>query len=340
MQNKHHSQRGSPYRSSGKNGQRRPAPPNIQRRRPNSNRPNGRQSGHNNGHNNDNGDLLFYIIIGLIAAIFISLVIIFSIVSTRISYRKPTDDTSGQPQITNGDDSTTTSDSSDTLPEDTTQAPKPKSTILQKTPDMGEEYIDRIVFLGDSTTNGMKRYQVLPGGRDTTQVWTPDGGTMTINESAKMKIVYPETGEEIYIHEAAARKKPDILVITLGHNFYSKVTDKEKIELYFKAEYKKLIGSIKEASPDTKIILQSIFPIVTSVYKHSKTISNEVINERNSWILDVAEEMNLYYLDTASYFKDENGDMIEKYTNGDGCHFNADGYRRELEYIRTHALPD
>lgn len=258
--------------------------------------------------------------------------------------KNPPDDTSGQSATTAGDstagDTTTSPAGTDTNPPDTTQTPEPSATILPKTADMGQDYIDRITFLGDSTTNGMKVYGVLPGGKNTTQVWTPKSGTMSINESSKGKIVYPETGEEIYIYEAAALKKPDILVITLGHNFSSILTDPQKRELYFKTEYKKLIQSIKEASPDTKIILQSVFPIVTSVYQHAQIISNAVINERNSWILEVAEETGLYYLDTASYFKDDKGDMIEKFTNGDGCHFNADGYRRELEYIRTHALPD
>lgn len=342
MQNGNHPNRKAPP---ARRQNRPPASPQRRQTRAGTNPVSGRPpaAGRNPARPPGGGDWFFYVVVGLVAAIFISLVIIFSVV---VSHRwiLPGDDTSGDPTGTghttqetqSPGDTTKSPDTSDTKSPDTTQQPG-SSVILAPTSDMGQEYIDKIVFLGDSTTNGIKYYKVLPD----TQVWTPKGGTMKIDESVKMKIVYPETGEEMYIHEAAALKKPEILVITLGHNFlYNTSLTKDKIQLYFKTEYKKLINSIQEKSPDTKIILQSIYPIVTAVYQHASTISNAVINERNQWVLEVAEEMGLYYLDTASYFKDSNGDMIEKYTNGDGCHFNADGYRRMLEYVRTHALPE
>ena len=53
--------------------------------------------------------------------------------------------------------------------------------LLRGTGDMGQEYIDSIIFLGDSTTYGLKAYAVLTDGKKTKQVWTPSNGTLTLS---------------------------------------------------------------------------------------------------------------------------------------------------------------
>ena len=49
------------------------------------------------------------------------------------------------------------------------------STILGETADAGQEYIDKLTFLGDSTTYGLRYYKMLSGGTDTTQVLLRNG---------------------------------------------------------------------------------------------------------------------------------------------------------------------
>ena len=51
-----------------------------------------------------------------------------------------------------------------------TKAPEQTSTQLGETADAGDEYISKMVFIGDSTTYGLKAYDVLDGS----QVWTPE----------------------------------------------------------------------------------------------------------------------------------------------------------------------
>ena len=207
-------------------------------------------------------------------------------------------------------------------------------TVLGVTEDAGAEYLARIVFLGDSTTYGLRRYSMLPEGRDTKQVWTPSSGTLTLSQANIATIVYPETDEEITIAEAVERKKPDILVITLGVNGVSFMKEE-----YFKDEYTKLVQNIRTISPATKIILQSIFPIARSYDKQAQ-INNTNITEANRWILDVAVKCGVKYLDTTSILADEEGFLPESYQNGDGIHFNETGFKAELDYIRCHAWPN
>ena len=99
--------------------------------------------------------------------------------------------------------------------------------LLGETADAGIEYQDKIVFLGDSTTYSLLYYGVLSGGKESTQIWTPKSRTLALDMALTTTILYPETEEEITIEEAARRKQPEIMVITLGVNGVSYMHDKE-----------------------------------------------------------------------------------------------------------------
>lgn len=209
---------------------------------------------------------------------------------------------------------------------DTTSA-----ALLPETEDAGQAYIDRLTFLGDSTTNGLKEYGVLSGGTATTQVWTPASGTLTLYLWNAASIVYPETGAEMTIADAVETKKPEYLVITLGVNGVAELEEDA-----FKIYYTDIINCVKEASPSTRIICNSIYPVEND-YEHIDQISNEKINTANGWILDVAEATGTRYADSCSVLKAADGSLREELGNGDGLHLNADGYNAVLEYLRTHA---
>ena len=212
-----------------------------------------------------------------------------------------------------------------------TAEPTTTSVVLGETADAGQAYIDRLTFLGDSTTNGLKEYGVLSGGTATTQVWTPASGTLTLYLWNAASIVYPETGAEMTIADAVETKKPEYLVITLGVNGVAELEEDA-----FKIYYTDIINSVKEASPSTRIICNSIYPVEND-YEHIDQISNEKINTANGWILDVAEATGTRYADSCSVLKAADGSLREELGNGDGLHLNADGYNAVLEYLRTHA---
>lgn len=207
-------------------------------------------------------------------------------------------------------------------------------TVIPEGEDAGQEYLDRIVFLGDSITYGLKRYSMLSGGYNTKQIWTPKIGTLTLAYVMSASIYYPEYGKEISIQEAVAAKKPDIMVITLGMNGVSFMK-----EAYFKSVYTQLVEMIQETSPETKIILQSIMPVARS-YEKQISINNKKIAQANVWIAQVAKDCGVYYVNTITSLLAEDGYMPEAYQNGDGMHFNKDGYTLMLDYLRRHSYPE
>ncbi len=201
-----------------------------------------------------------------------------------------------------------------------------EKNILKETAHGGAEYLNKITFLGDSRTYGLKAFSMLEGGEKTAKVWTPKNGTMSMWDVQYQKILFPENDTEITVAEAATITKPEILIISIGFNGVGMV-DKS----YFSGEYKKLIHSIKIASPCTTIILQSIFPVCRSY----TDISNEEIAKGNDWIIEIAEETNCFYLNTAEVLTDENG-FLKKEFSTDGYHLNPLGLDVQLEYICTH----
>ncbi len=208
------------------------------------------------------------------------------------------------------------------------------STVLKTTADGGDEYLDRIVFVGDSTTYGLKRYGMLSDGYKTQRVWTPASGTLSLPYASIGTIVYPKNGSEITIAQAAALDQPDIMIITLGVNGVSFMNG-EKI----KSAYSLLIDDILAVSPNTHIILQSIFPVAAH-YEKIKSINNEKITAANYCIAELASEYNIGFLNTFEYLIGSDGFLPVEYQNGDGLHLNDKGYALELEYIRSHMLAD
>lgn len=207
---------------------------------------------------------------------------------------------------------------------------------LGETLDMGLVYQDSIIFVGDSTTAHLRSRGVLSDGTDTHQVWVPSDNTLLLDMNiTKKKIVYPPTGEQMTIAEAAAKEQPTYMVLTIGLNG---ITSFVKDKNLYQNCYGKLIDEIKKSSPDTKIILQSIFPaaINQDAFSVDAATLNGYIDTVNGYVLELARNKDLRYLDTASALKGEDGYLPDHYQNGDGIHLTAEGYRAILAYIRTH----
>ncbi len=221
-----------------------------------------------------------------------------------------------------------------TVPADVTDVPAPTdvpqaaSTVLAETADLGQEYQDKLVFLGDSTTYGLMTYGVLPSY----QVWVPASGTLSLfNWEIETIDYYGRDGsnQTLSIADCAATAQPEYLVITLGINGISILN-----ETQFKDYYRRLVQAIQTASPNTRIMCQSIYPVIDSMT--SSDIKNDKVDAANSWILSVAEELGVRYLNTHDALLDSTGNLIAELNSGDGIHVTPQGYDRILEYIRTH----
>jgi lysophospholipase L1-like esterase len=182
-----------------------------------------------------------------------------------------------------------------------------------------------ITFLGDSITAHMQsRADVSPA-----QIWATKERYLNLDSRiTHAKILAPDTGKEERIAQLAARVKPRILLITLGIDYgvyyYRNAPDT------FAHYYEKLLDTIAQASPDTVLLLQSIFPVTAAC----TPIKNEMIDRANSVIREIAARRGLAYLDTQSVLRDKDGYLRTEFCNStDGIHLSEQAYEAILSYI-------
>jgi lysophospholipase L1-like esterase len=190
-------------------------------------------------------------------------------------------------------------------------------------------FFEEVSFLGDSITAHMP----ARAGIDKSRVWATKERYLNLDSRITYaRILAPDTGEEERIAEVAARLQPRYLVVTLGIDYgvYYYRNDLATFEKY----YEKLLDSIAESSPDTIIIPQSIFPVT----KACVAITNEMIDNANTRIREIAARRSLPYLDTQSVLRDEEGYLRASYCySEDGIHLSEQGYRSVLSYIEQFA---
>jgi lysophospholipase L1-like esterase len=212
-----------------------------------------------------------------------------------------------------------------------------ETPFLEETADRGQPYLDSLIFFGESTTAHLRARGVLTGGNETHQVWSDQSGTKMLSSKITSEpIVYPETGELLTLSEACSRKNPEILVLSFGLN--GAVRFANDTDLYIRC-YEKLIHAIESSSPDTKIILQTIYPVRRAdAYSVDVDTLNSYLMQLNGMLPTLAaRHANLRIVDTASVLRDETGRLHADYAEADGIHLNVAAYAAILSYLRTHA---
>ncbi|MBQ3482618.1 MAG: hypothetical protein IJA78_00390 [Clostridia bacterium] len=190
------------------------------------------------------------------------------------------------------------------------------------------DFLASLTFLGDSTTAHMAaRAAVTPA-----QIWAAKNRYLNLDHRITYAtIVAPDTGAEETIATVAARIKPRYLVITLGIDYgvYYYRNDLSKFRFY----YEKLLDAISAASPETVLVLQSVFPVTAA----STAITNEMIDRANGEIRAIAAARGLVYVDANAVLKNEDGYLADRFCNSeDGLHLTAKAYEQILENLKRY----
>ena len=203
-----------------------------------------------------------------------------------------------------------------------------QDTILSKTEDKGNKYIDSIIFAGDS----MPLYYVMNGMISGKQLWHREA---IDPEKALVNTIYinhQESGKTFV--EAFQTYQPEIVIMTLGTNSAAFMEPS-----YFIETYTELLKALKKASPNTKLIVQSIPPVDASFdVDTSKGLNNDKINKLNYYIAEMCSSLNLPFLNSAETMKDENGVCKSGYCRSDGIHPSKAGNQALIDYTKTHAI--
>ena len=189
------------------------------------------------------------------------------------------------------------------------------------------DYFDDTVFVGDSITFGMASYGYLTFDHVFAKIGLHQGTALSSS------CVYTSKTQSYTISEALKMAKPGKVIVTLGINaIYNYKHDS------FYDQYEELINKIKKATPDSKIIIQSVFPVAEYWANNmGKPDYNKFIAYANQKLYDLAEKNECYFLYTYEKLTDDEGFLLTQYS-GDGIHLSRDGYTAVFDYILTHPI--
>lgn len=196
---------------------------------------------------------------------------------------------------------------------------------LEKCKNMGDEYILSLTFLCDSTNSSVITY-----GADSGKVWLGSDGYVDMNDLYGTGIRFPGDGSTVSIGNAAMIAKPEILVILIGKDGLSNVSEES-----FTNGYKNLIDTIHSQSPSTQIICCSISSITES---YEGSVTPEKVLLANNWLKTICTDKAVWYADTASTVC-KDGMLLEEYAASDGISLNGAGISSIFEYLCTHRIP-
>ena len=215
-----------------------------------------------------------------------------------------------------------------------------EDATLSQSDDGGEEYLSGLIFFGESTTAHLSRKGgVMDTPEKRRQVWREDSGTRQLNlRTVDSPVKYLDKNGNMTIlsfGDAVAKERPFVLVLSFGLNGLEGFI---KEPATFLRAYNALIEKGEALSPETRIILQSIYPVgENQSFKKDVQTVNSHIRTLNQEIKKIASQHEgVRYADTASVLQDTDGSLLAKYDAGDGIHLTNEAYEKILLYLRTH----
>ena len=136
-----------------------------------------------------------------------------------------------------------------------------------------------------------------------------------------------------YMHASAkkyAQNKPKKIVLLSSFN-HDKTAKKVNVTANFSVDtilmsMEKAIKAVKEVSPETEIIIQSIIPVNSTYEKYAdfKTAGKK-LQKANKELKKLAKKHKVTWVDLTPALADENGELKAEFTN-DGYHLMGKGY--------------
>lgn len=176
---------------------------------------------------------------------------------------------------------------------------------------------DGIVFVGDSLT---QNYNVYECYKEYLVYNRGIGGDTTVGLLNRME-------ESIYA------LNPKLVVLLIGINDFELVKDSTPETIY--NNIKLIVEKIRNNCPNTKIILESLYPVHKSdnpIIDQGSVMrkDNEKINQVNELIKNIP---GVHYVNVHDHLLDENNELKIEYTM-EGLHINSYGYRFISELLK------
>jgi|LSQX01.2.fsa_nt_gb hypothetical protein len=190
--------------------------------------------------------------------------------------------------------------------------------------ELPEGYFDDAVFIGDSRTRGLELFGDLEA------VFYAATG-LNVN-TVFTKEVIPLGEKKVTVMEALRSRPFGKVYIMLGINELGWAYPEIFIE-----KYAELTQAILEINPHALLYIQSLLPVSAERDGEDDIYNNKKIRLYNELLRELAAKEKLYFLDVASCFTDEEGNLPAGAAT-DGIHLKAEYCRRWAEYLQKHFI--
>ena len=100
-------------------------------------------------------------------------------------------------------------------------------------------------------------------------------------------------------------------------------------------QYKKFVQLVREKSPMTEVIIQSVLPVNNKLPNSKMIVKAEDIEELNKKLKEFALDNGIIFLNLYNDFCDESGSLNPFYSVGDGFLLNSTGYEMWRERVKS-----
>lgn len=184
-------------------------------------------------------------------------------------------------------------------------------------------YFDDAVFIGDSRTEGLFLNTGLSNATSFAHM-----GLMV--DTVFTQPLINVNGEKVPVIDALKKTAFSKVYIMLGVNETGWVYGSA-----FVKKYGEIVDAIREINPEAVIYIQEIMPVSKQVSDTHSYVKNPRITEYNQLLLQLAEEKQVYYIDTASAVAEADGTLPED-AAPDGIHLVRAYCQRWLDYLAAH----
>ena len=200
------------------------------------------------------------------------------------------------------------------------------------------EYLNNIVFLGDSIIKGFdfcRDSMIYDGEKILENVTVVASSGYGLNHAVSdvvqnsVNLIYD--GKAMEPENIIAQRDEKYVFICLGLNDLSWM----KVDKYIE-NYRILVENIKFKNPDKIIAILSVTPLVTG--EKSGNMDNGVITAANNMLIELASEQGVYFIDWAAAIRDENNGLHKNLSSDGYCHLKVSAYNLLVEYLLHHPI--
>ncbi len=207
------------------------------------------------------------------------------------------------------------------IPEVATQsAPAAQINPIPQSEAVDATYFDSCCLVTDSTLLAMGDYTSL----------NDIIGSTELNAAGCLNTQVVSDYGTIKVYEIIQFKKPHILYLMLGSDIGTSSVD-DMI-----SSYSALVDDLHDYLPDMRIYIMQLPPVIYD----TETVTNDLINQYNSKLLDIAKKTGVYCIDTNTALKaTAEGRLADEYWNSETGTLSEAAYKKISDYIRTHTVP-